>query len=287
MMNNTSRGFKLVQKFRKHKAEQGLPREFLGDPNLVNTKYDVISQKNLIKHSKEKIATVYSLLADEKSKLIFKQDLLSRKKGKDLMPPDCVDGYQHQYFDADIISFVDNEIFIDAGAYDGTTTEFFMRYVGKANPKSILIEPDASVYDTMVSRMSVLELGNLEFINAALWNKSGKENFRLIPGGSSQIDKSAMEQVKTVALDDLINEATFIKMDVEGAERQALEGAKQLIQRCNPKLSIAIYHEPDDLWEVPITINKMNPNYKLYIRKYEGVPGYFLNEVVCYAIPSN
>lgn len=72
---------------------------------------------------------------------------------------------------------------------------------------------------------------------------------------------------------------TFIKMDIEGAEMEALEGAQKTIERCKPKLAISIYHKEDDLWEIPYYILKKYPWYKIYIRHYALTT----NETVMYA----
>lgn len=64
--------------------------------------------------------------------------------------------------------------------------------------------------------------------------------------------------IETVALDELIDErVTFLKMDIEGAEAEAIKGAKNIIQKDKPKLAICIYHKPNDLWEIPLMIHEL------------------------------
>jgi hypothetical protein len=62
--------------------------------------------------------------------------------------------------------------------------------------------------------------------------------------------------------------ATFIKMDIEGAELVALKGAKQTIKKYKPKLAVCVYHKPLDIVEIPLYLKKLVPEYKLFLRHY-------------------
>lgn len=83
------------------------------------------------------------------------------------------------------------------------------------------------------------------------------------------------------AIDDLCarDKVTFIKMDIEGSEQEALNGAEKVIQRDKPKLAICIYHSWEDLYEIPFLIKKMVPEYRLYIRHHSDT----IFETVLYA----
>ena len=73
---------------------------------------------------------------------------------------------------------------------------------------------------------------------------------------------------------------TFIKMDIESSEQEALRGAEQIINRDKPKLAICLYHKKEDMWEIPYLIKTMVAEYKLYIRHYSNSE----LETVLYAI---
>ena len=75
-------------------------------------------------------------------------------------------------------------------------------------------------------------------------------------------------------------DVTFIKMDIEGAERDALTGAAELIRRCRPELAICVYHAISDLWEIPLMIHDIEPSYRLYMRHHTPL----IYETVCYAV---
>jgi hypothetical protein len=100
-------------------------------------------------------------------------------------------------------------------------------------------------------------------------------------GPESKICKIGDINIEVASIDDTIkSDVTFIKMDIEGAEYQAIIGAGKIIKRCKPKLAISIYHNPNDLWELPILIHNINPKYKFYLRHYSFAE----NDTVLYAL---
>ena len=74
---------------------------------------------------------------------------------------------------------------------------------------------------------------------------------------------------------------TYIKMDIEGAELEALWGARRILKEHSPVLAICAYHTSDHLWQIPFLIHAIQPDYKLYLRRY--AEGAF--ELVWYAVP--
>lgn len=73
---------------------------------------------------------------------------------------------------------------------------------------------------------------------------------------------------------------SFVKMDIEGSELNALRGMAETISRYRPALAICIYHKFEDLWEIPLFIHQLVPQYQLYIRNYTT----YLDEIVLYAV---
>lgn len=124
---------------------------------------------------------------------------------------------------------------------------------------------------------TVRNLKNVEIHNKALWNKKELLQFSFDGAGSS-IDENGMT-VEAEPLDP-DSKVTFVKMDIEGAEMNALEGMKSIIMEQKPKLAICIYHLYDDLWNIPKYIHELVPEYKLYMRHYSKIN----EETVIYAI---
>lgn len=96
-----------------------------------------------------------------------------------------------------------------------------------------------------------------------------------------QTGREMTDTIETVALDEFLHgeRVTFIKMDIEGVELDALKGAVRIIKEQKPKLAISVYHKADDIIEIPKLIMEMRPDYKLYLRHYSMLA----NEMVLYA----
>ena len=122
--------------------------------------------------------------------------------------------------------------------------------------------------------------------NVGAWNEKTVLSFfsnANTPNGST-IREKGNTTINADSLDNLISDgkADFIKMDIEGAELNALIGAKNLIQKNNPILAICAYHRQEDLITIPQYIKKLNSNYKIYLRKHNK---YEFCDLVLYAIP--
>ena len=98
------------------------------------------------------------------------------------------------------------------------------------------------------------------------------------------VDQAGSSYVDCITLDEILQNVnpTVIKMDIEGAEPEALEGAKNIIQQAKPILAISVYHYPDHLWQIPLIINTLFPDYHYFLRPHNE-EGW---DLVCYAIPA-
>ena len=82
-------------------------------------------------------------------------------------------------------------------------------------------------------------------------------------------DKSKIEKIRIKKLDNYIEEQpTFIKMDIEGYELEALKGAEKILKTLKPKLAICIYHKEMDFYEIPLYLKSIVPEYKFKIRQH-------------------
>lgn len=188
---------------------------------------------------------------------------------------------EEQYFDP-IVDLGDEEVFVDVGVLDGETSLQFSRKTGGKYEKIHLIEPDFDLYDKIKENTKHLE--NIVLHPVGLWHQKETLSFDMEGSkGLSSISEQGTQKIQVEPLDSLLEneKVTFIKMDIEGAELNALKGAKEIIRTQKPKLAICIYHKPEDIIEIPAFIKSLVPEYKFYIRHYSS----WVGETVLYAIP--
>lgn len=234
-------------------------------------------EKDKIYEKKAELSEVYGMLGDYESKLIYKAMVESRFTSNiDVLSRTCSNP---QYFPVDIFNFSENEVFVDGGAYDGDTISHFMQ-ITKGKFKYIYaFEPDSGNYRKLLVNH---QNEKIKLFNMGLY--SGMQDIKFLSGkgGSSQVTDSGEDSIRVCSFDDLRvsdRNVTFVKMDIEGSELHALQGMSKTISRCKPKLAICIYHKFEDLWEIPLFIKRLVPEYKLYIRNHKT----YLDEIVLYA----
>ncbi|MBE5812122.1 MAG: FkbM family methyltransferase [Clostridiales bacterium] len=161
----------------------------------------------------------------------------------------------------------EQESFVDAGAYDGETSKKFVEWCNGNYSKIWAFDPDLENYELC---MKNLKLNNCYIYNMGVFNKDGILKFNAGLKKSSSISENGDTEIKTVKLDNILKEenVTFIKMDIEGAELAALEGAKNIITEQKPRLAICVYHKPEDIIEIPRLLLEYNPEYNFRLRHY-------------------
>lgn len=190
-----------------------------------------------------------------------------------------------QYFEPDIIKLQENEVFVDAGVLDLGTSLRFVKKCEKEhihNFKIHAFEPDAISYQRCLEIKKKLTNIDLHLHHAGLWSEKKTLQFAEKGSGDSKItQKETGIFINAVPLDQCVSDqVTFIKMDIEGAELEALRGSQKIIQNYSPKLAISIYHKKEDIVNIPLYIKELVPEYKLYIRHYSNRAA----ETVLYAV---
>ena len=183
----------------------------------------------------------------------------------------------------DFIVKRDDEHFVDCGAADGDTiAEFCKRW----DKWSFItgFEPDRANYGKL--RESVPDHQWIDLRWGAVSDSRGMMPFQATGDYSAHlaphISQPATTLVNCTTLDDSLRyPPTFIKMDIEGSELEALWGARRILKDHSPVLAICAYHKSEDLWQIPMLIHALQPDYKLFLRRYS--PGTM--DLVWYAVP--
>jgi FkbM family methyltransferase len=173
------------------------------------------------------------------------------------------------YFDLPYIKPLgEEEVFMDVGCFDGATTNAFIEWNGNQYSKIYAFEPDPKNYNKCAPILSALD--RVQLFNAGAWSSDSKLKFRSGVGSGARVNESGTTVVEVVNLDNLLQgeKATFIKMDVEGAELEALKGVENTIRKFKPRLAISMYHKPEDIWEIPKFLMEIRPDYAFALRHY-------------------
>ncbi|MCL2690104.1 MAG: FkbM family methyltransferase [Chitinispirillia bacterium] len=232
---------------------------------------------------------VYSRLADNISREVFTNQMRFRifPAPDYLRAAHALSARYSQYFAEDIFKFGKDEVFVDCGGYIGDTAEEFIKRC-KSYKRIYVYEPLAQNVKKCHDNLANYE--NLIIRQAGVGRNSAKMELSGSGGsGSFAATNSKIENddniFEVVSLDEDINEqVTFIKMDVECFELEAISGVIRHIKEDSPKLAICLYHMVSDLWEIPKLIHEINPNYKYYMRHYHLDQNW---EYVLYAVPND
>lgn len=237
------------------------------------------SEKIIFEEHKAELKKAYHLLEDEKSKDVFKKTMKFRTTKNRMFLRGIIEG--NQYFVKGIISPSNSEVFIDCGGFDGDTLRNYLKF-NRNYRKIIIFEPTAKNLKRIQNYCRQKNLKNIVCIEAGVGEKSETAYFSNKGTADAYVSDSGTTQIQIFALDELeeCQDATFIKMDIEGSEMAALKGAKNIIIRNKPKLAICIYHKPEDYYQIPLYLKSLVPEYKFYVRHHF----YGYSETVLYAV---
>lgn len=192
---------------------------------------------------------------------------------------------EYQYFSESFFTFKDNDIFVDGGSYNLETTIQLLNLSEHTIKKIYAFEPIEKNYNNCISLKKEYNLNNIDIINIGLWSKKETKIFSSNTSGAARESKEGNVKIECDSLDNILNgnKVSIIKLDIEGSEAEALNGAKKTIQKYKPILMICIYHKPNDILKLFNIINNIDSNYTYYIRHHS----FYDCETVLYAIPKN
>jgi FkbM family methyltransferase len=191
-----------------------------------------------------------------------------------------------EYFPTDLYRYSPDEVLVDCGAFDGDTVRRFLRTRGDAFRSVIACEPDPANrarFEQWSATLPTETRRKIRVAPFAVGAQKGKARFEATGTAGSGVDSSGSFEVAVASIDNLTAETppTLIKMDVEGAELEALEGARNSIEAHAPVLAVCVYHRSDHLWRIPLSIASLSDRYQFYLRAHAEDCW----DVTCYAIP--
>lgn len=243
----------------------------------------------------DRIAMFRALLSDEKSQRLLDQivDFRTDFDSEHYVIPDN----NTQYFphDIDVFASIDEVRFVDAGAYNGDTVTSLIQASAHRHVSfeyAACFEPDPKNLNALKTKITALRYNGspprVFVYPTGVWHQSEILEFSADQSASSCIADGSGPQDLTksilgLSIDDCLFSAApnFIKMDIEGAEKNALIGASRSITTYRPVLAICLYHRPRDLWEIPLFIHELVDDYDMHLRVY----GDMLLETVLYCLP--
>lgn len=247
--------------------------------------YHYLSSAETILSASELIRKAFRVFSDDESR----RELVSHLRFRlsldyTTLPAKSIDTYFPQFV---LERLTDSTTFVDCGAYDGDTVRVFLDRRRDRFGRILALEPDEANFRELDSYIRNLpeSIGRrVEALRLAVGARRGTAPFRQTGDMSAALDGAGASTVGVAPLDALVGEnggPAYVKLDIEGGELDALDGARMLIERRSPMLAVSAYHLPHDLWKIPMHLHSANPQYELRLRT-EGDDG---TGIVCYALP--
>jgi FkbM family methyltransferase len=190
----------------------------------------------------------------------------------------------------ELLALRSDEVFVDCGAFDGDTVLTYAAACGGRYGTIIALEPDPATFARLSVNVAALDRavpmnaaagarrGTIPFVaSGALSSHAVSAGAQGIAAGGPLVD------VEVVTLDELAPRPTYVKMDIEGFEHEALAGARALLAGGETAFAVTLYHRMSDLWRLPLLVHESAPDLRLFLRHYAEDWA----ETICYAVPAS
>ncbi len=229
-----------------------------------------------------RLEAIYQRMADHASQLQFAAVLKMMLSGDDaFLRISDYPQYEHP-----VVRPVAGDVILDGGSLDGDTAVVYARMTERTGTV-YCFEPSEANHALL--RRTIRAQGLKDYavaVKRGLWKEKKRLSFTYNPGeaGASRLAEQGLETIEVIDVDTFVAEnhlssVDLIKMDIEGAEMDALNGARRTIARHRPKLQISLYHRLEDLWEIPELIEEIAPGYTFYFGHHQSI----YTETVLYA----
>jgi FkbM family methyltransferase len=246
---------------------------------------DRLALPHQILKQRSAILDAFDHLADDKSRLEFIGQIAWRCT-LDYTSLPSPDDAATMYFADGSFQLSARETLVDCGAFDGDSIRSFLRHVDGRCHRIIAIEPDASNRSALRRYAESLPHDlreRMEIMPFAVGASDQVLTFKASGTAASRISDDGDAEIHCRRLDDVLDgtEPSIIKMDIEGAEPDAIAGARSVIEAHRPILAVCAYHRCEHLWTLPLLLAGIATNYRLHLRRYAEECW----ETVFYAVP--
>lgn len=234
-------------------------------PVAGNTLFDY----DFAKANAEKLRTVYNALASDSDRFTFESLVRYKLSGRAEYLYRCERSKDYAY---SLLDLGNGETYVDCGAFIGDTVAEFVSAVD-GYKYIYAIEPDIRTFKKLCTNTDGME--NIRCINAAVADGNGTTSF-FAAGSRGSRQHGLGVEIPTVSIDKVLDgkDASFIKMDVEGMESEAIDGAKETIAKHRPKMYLSCYHRSEDMFDIPLRVLAIRNDYKLHIVHHPCLPAW-------------
>lgn len=228
----------------------------------------------------DQIERVAGLLADDASRAVLEGIAAFRVSADVAVHP--ASHLPSQYFPADVPLTREPLRLIDGGAFTGDVWPA-LRESGRSLAEWYAFEPDPANFATLVATARDAGVARSALFPCGLGDRAEQIRFAAGEAAGSHAADGGDTVVQIVALDEVLPGVSpnYVKLDIEGAERAAIAGMRETLERARPAVAVSIYHRPEDLWELPLLIHDLLPDARLFVRQH-GHNGF---DTVLYAVP--
>jgi FkbM family methyltransferase len=228
----------------------------------------IVNRMKVLKNSLHKFEWLYEKLADYRSRETLLAVILNWLTFSMEGCKRVADYSGRLCCDPDIFRFCENEVFVDAGAYVGDTIAEFVSICDNNYKRVYAYDISSETIDCL--RKNVETLKNVVIHWKGVSDKKGQLSLSGVAApfhGNRLVEERGIYNVEVVTIDEDIAETiTFLKVDVEGLDKEALMGARNHIVNDHPKIVVDAYHKLEDIVEIPLLIQRLNPDYRFYLR---------------------
>lgn len=242
---------------------------------------NVLFDRDFLAAHMDEAEAVYRKLADEKSREVYYDLMAYKLTGRlDILMKTESDRAEVL---RELLPLGENEGYADLGAYNGDTVAEFLSMTSGSFSSIHAMEPDPKNHKKMVTRaenMGIYPDERVHLHNIAAWKEAATLHFAAKAGRNSAVTAAGRE-IPADALDHLVHgdAISFMKLDVEGSEYEALLGAAETIRRCRPRILLSAYHLSRDLFALPQLIESIAPDYRFYLRRFPYIPAWEINYI--------